>query len=98
MSRLSKDERNLRTLHRLVTAAIREYRLYALPRGLPRDVQRELLHLERVHRAASKGRAEILAEGRCPKCGCTDSAGCPEGCSWTKSGLCSSCAPARRRS
>lgn len=30
----------------------------------------------------------------CRSCGCTDEAGCPEGCSWVEPDLCSACAPA----
>jgi hypothetical protein len=30
--------------------------------------------------------------GRCSKCGCTDEAACPGGCSWVQLDLCSRCA------
>ena len=32
-------------------------------------------------------------EPACSQCGCTQEAGCEEGCSWTEDDLCSACAP-----
>lgn len=32
-----------------------------------------------------------VRERRCRVCGCTDAAGCPEGCWWVEEDLCSSC-------
>lgn len=101
MPPLTKDERNGRMVHQFAAAAVREFRLYAMPRGTPLVVQRQLLALERMHREASKGCVELLSEQRCPSCGCTDSNACDGGCYWvqTRSGLlCSNCAPATKRS
>ena len=50
---------------------------------------RELV--ERATEAVKRHRGPV--RGICRKCGCTDEAGCPEGCSWVDKAhtLCSSC-------
>src|SRR3954454_15018018 len=41
--------------------------------------------------AGSFPRCPICHDGICIHCGCTDTAGCPDGCWWAGPGVCSSC-------
>lgn len=40
-----------------------------------------------------EARAGVPRARRCSRCGCTDTRGCPEGCSWVAPSVCSSCSP-----
>lgn len=67
-----------------------------------RLVRSGVLTPEELEAAQQLETAEIAAQARCERCGCTETAACPGGCSWNEKYLmrgryvCTNCEPASR--